>query len=157
MARTSPASTKTHQQNATKLGDVDGYLGAQCEPEMCVLWKITSGNFYIAKSEKKYIYSAVCMPCQVFLLFDFWAPFLMGRQAPAALNPSTNCYINKCFCSLGNFYAFRLSYWVEINIYTRIRENSIAIHTYSVLGFFIWESFFKKNIVKKFYVSFLLI
>ena len=53
MAGASPASTKTNRQNATKLGDVDEYLGAQCESGICVLWKITSGNFYIAKSEKK--------------------------------------------------------------------------------------------------------
>ena len=52
-------------------------------------------------------------------------PFLMGRKVPhAALNPSTNCYINKCFC-LGNFYAFRLSYRVvEINIGIYIYPNS---------------------------------
>ena len=51
-----PASTKTNLQNATKLGDVDRYLGAQCEPGMYVHRKIASGNFYIAKSEKKSIY-----------------------------------------------------------------------------------------------------
>ena len=55
MAQATPAGTITNRQNATKLGDVEGYLGAQCVPEMYVLWKITSGNFYIAKSEKKYI------------------------------------------------------------------------------------------------------
>ena len=32
---------------------MEGYLGAQCVPGMCALWKIASGNFYIAKSEKK--------------------------------------------------------------------------------------------------------
>ena len=53
MARASPASAKTNRQNATKLGDVEGYLGAQCVPGMCALWKIASGNFYVAKSEKK--------------------------------------------------------------------------------------------------------
>ena len=58
MAGASPASTKTNRQNATKLGDVDEYLGAQCESGICVLRKITSGNFYIAKSEKK-VYIAV--------------------------------------------------------------------------------------------------
>ena len=55
MARASPAGTKTNRQNATKLGDVEGYLGAQCVPGMCALWKIASGNFYVAKSEKKYV------------------------------------------------------------------------------------------------------
>ena len=45
-----------------------GYLGAQCVPEMCVLWKIASGNFYIAKSEKKlYIMEALIICCVLWL------------------------------------------------------------------------------------------
>ena len=53
MARASPASTKTNRRNATKLGHVEGYLGSQCVPGMCLHWKFGDLEFYFYPQNKK--------------------------------------------------------------------------------------------------------
>ena len=45
MAQAGPASTKRNQQNATKLGVLEGCLGAKCMPNECLHWKILIINF----------------------------------------------------------------------------------------------------------------
>ena len=85
MARASPASTKTNWRNATNLGDVEGYLGAQCVPAMCVLWKITSGNFYIAKSEIKVYIVVVRLPQR--LKFDLLGNLFLNIGKHCCLFP----------------------------------------------------------------------